>query len=412
MSDNTQSSEAFAALKIKNFRNFQFSRWVFTMGLLMQSTIIGWQVYELTNNKLSLGLIGLSEALPFILTTFYSGYAADIFNRKKIIVLGTILIALSSFVLLWLSYHPEMLVSTGVIPIYAMIVTIGIARAFLAPATSAYHAQLLPRNLYSNGAAWGSMAWNTAAVMGPILIGFIYEQTDIHIAYMVVIAMMIAATYTAFILPSFPPSNEGAKYSFLKDFGAGLDFVRKTEAIKYSITLDLFVVLFGSVTALLPAFAKDVLDVGQTGLGFLRAAQFFGSAVTTIFLLRYSPVAKAGRNLLIAVFGFALSMIAFAFSSNVYLSIFILALSGMFDSVSVVIRSTILQLFTPDHMRGRVSAVSAIFIKSSNEIGDFESGLAASILGLRNAVIFGGAISLSIVLLVGGLSKKFRNLKT
>jgi MFS family permease len=202
------------------------------------------------------------------------------------------------------------------------------------------------------------------------------------------------------------------KYRFLKDFGAGLDFVRKTEAIKYSITLDLFVVLFGSVTALLPAFAKDVLDVGQTGLGFLRAAQFFGSAVTTIFLLRYSPVAKAGRNLLIAVFGFAVSMIAFAFSSNVYLSVFILALSGMFDSVSVVIRSTILQLFTPDYMRGRVSAVSAIFIKSSNEIGDFESGLMASIIGLRNAVIFGGTVSLSIVLLVGGLSKKFRNLTT
>ncbi len=412
MSENAQSTEAFAALRIKNFRNFQFSRWVFTMGLLMQSTIIGWQVYELTGNKLSLGLIGLSEALPFILTTFYSGYAADIFNRKKIILFGTILIALSSIALLIFSYNPQMLLSMKVVPIYFMILIIGIARAFLAPATSAYHAQLLPRNLYSNGAAWGSMAWNTAAVAGPICIGFIYERTDIQVAYIVVVAMMMAATFTAAILPSFPPSNHSIKYRFIKDFGAGLDFVFKNEAIKYSITLDLFVVLFGSVTALLPAFAKDILHVEQTGLGFLRAAQFFGSAITTIFLLRYSPVAKAGRNLLFAVFGFAFAMIAFAFSTNVYLSIFILVLSGMFDSISVVIRSTILQLFTPDQMRGRVSAVSAIFIKSSNEIGDFESGIVASFLGLKQAVILGGTVSLSIVVLVGTLSKKFRTLKT
>jgi MFS family permease len=407
----TTSSDVWGALRIKNFRYLQFSRWLFTTGLLMQSTVIGWQVYEITGDKLSLGLIGLSEAFPFIITTFYSGYFADTYHRNKIIAYGTLVIALCSLGLLAVSFNPATIQSTGVYPIYLFIVIVGIARSFLAPATSAYQSQLLPRNLYANGATWSSMSWNMAAIMGPILIGYIYQYTSVIVAYSIVASVLAIAFLFTLVLPSFPISGTVKQNSFFYNFKEGILFVKNTEAIRYSFSLDLFVVLFGSVTALLPAFAKDILGVEQAGLGFLRAAQFFGAFVATLALLRYPPVRHAGRNLLIAVFGFAICMIGFAFSTHFILSLILLVVSGIFDSVSVVIRSTILQLFTPDAMRGRVSAVSSIFIKSSNEIGDFESGLAARFFGLQKAVIFGGAISLSIVLLVTLLSKKMRELK-
>jgi MFS family permease len=408
---NKQSNDPFGALRVKDFRNFQLSRGLFTTGLLMQSTIIGWQVYELTGDKLSLGLIGLSEAIPFILTTFYSGYVADMYNRSKIIANGTLVIAFISLLLLFLSLNPSTLLKSGAYPIYLLIVVIGVSRAFLAPATSAYHARLIPRNLYSNGSAWGSMTWNLAAVIGPVCIGYIYQKTDVVVAYSVVVFVLFLSYWVMRFLPTFPSSNDVKENRFFSNFLEGLKFVKSNEPIKLSFTLDLFVVLFGSVTALLPAFAKDILHVEQAGLGMLKSAQFFGSFVATLFLLRYSPVHHAGRNLLIAVFGFALCMIGFGFSTYFWLSMSLLVLSGMFDSVSVVIRATILQLFTPDTMRGRVSAVSSIFIKSSNEIGDFESGLAARFFGLQKAVLFGGVVSLSIVLLVTAFSKRMRNLK-
>jgi MFS family permease len=333
------------------------------------------------------------------------------YNRSKIIANGTLVIAFISLLLLFLSLNPSTLLKSGAYPIYLLIVVIGVSRAFLAPATSAYHARLIPRNLYSNGSAWGSMTWNLAAVIGPVCIGYIYQKTDVVVAYSVVVFVLFLSYWVMRFLPTFPSSNDVKENRFFSNFLEGLKFVKSNEPIKLSFTLDLFVVLFGSVTALLPAFAKDILHVEQAGLGMLKSAQFFGSFVATLFLLRYSPVHHAGRNLLIAVFGFALCMIGFGFSTYFWLSMSLLVLSGMFDSVSVVIRATILQLFTPDTMRGRVSAVSSIFIKSSNEIGDFESGLAARFFGLQKAVLFGGVVSLSIVLLVTAFSKRMRNLK-
>jgi len=408
--NNTQSTATFGALQIKAFREFQLANLFFVAALLMQSTIIGWQVYVLTGDKLALGLIGLSEAVPFILTTFYSGYIADVFSRRKIIVRARIAIFLCSLALLAVTRSAHLLEHTGPFPIYCIIAVVGISRAFIAPAATAFQAQVLPRDLYANGSSWGSLTWNLAAILGPISIGFIYELTSIHIAYMVVVCLMFVAVFFTLRLPEMEVVRKETGNTFFQDLSVGLKFAWRTEAIMGSITLDLLVVLFGSVIALLPAFAKDVLHVGQSGLGFLRAAQFMGSAMIAMVLTAYPPTKYGGRNLLIAVGGFSVCMIAFSFSTNFYLSLGILILSGVFDGVSVVIRSTIIQLFTPDDMRGRVAAVNSIFIKSSNEIGDFESGLAAQCLGLQNAVLFGGLFSLSIVFIVLLFFRKIRNL--
>src|ERR1043165_1188267 len=358
---NQQKTDAYAALKIAAFRNFQLSRFMLTFAVQMAETIIGWKIYQITHDKLSLGLLGLSEALPFILTSLYSGHAADTFNRYRIarstIVGVTICFAAVG---LLMAGNAELLQTYGATPIYLVIGISGIARGFMAPAFQSIFPQLIPRELYANAATWGSNTWQTAAVLGPALGGLLYGFTNVEIAFSVSVVLMVLSFFIFLRVPvqATPPKEKTE--TLYESLTAGLRFVFNKQEMLSAISLDLFAVLFGGAVALLSVFASDILHVGPQGLGVLRAAPFLGSVIMGLFLAYNPPTHNAGRNLLVAVTGFGLATIAFAFSESFMLSFAMLFLTGAFDNISVVIRQTILQTMTPDHMRGRVSAVNQV----------------------------------------------------
>ncbi len=404
--------DPYAALKIPAFRNFQLSRFMLTFAIQMAETIIGWKIYQLTHDKLALGLLGLSEALPFIITSLYSGHAADTFNRYKI-ARSTIIGVTFCFAIvgLLMSGHASMLQTYGAVPIYIMIGLSGIFRGFMAPAYQSIFPQLIPRHLYSNAATWGSNAWQTAAVMGPALGGILFGYTSVEFAFSVAVVLMISSFFLFLRVPVQETPAKEQSETLYESLTAGLRFVFNKQEMLSAISLDLFAVLFGGAVALLPVFASDILHVGPQGLGILRASPFLGSVVMGLFLAYNPPTQKAGRNLLVAVAGFGLATIGFAYSTSFTLSFIMLFLTGAFDNISVVIRQTILQTMTPDHMRGRVSAVNQVFISSSNEIGAFESGLAAKLMGTVPSVVFGGCMTLVVVAGTFIFAPKMRKLK-
>lgn len=395
--------DAYAVLKFKEFRLFLLARFATTIAIQMQSVIVGWQVYEMTKDPFSLGLIGLSEAIPFLGMAIFSGHLADIINRRKIILLSmSIYIACATLLLMFTYKLSFALTLYGTTPIYLVMALIGFARSFLYPAQTAFMAQLVPRELYTNSSTWNSTTWHIAAVTGPALGGLIYGFFGIIPAYLTVIIFVIAGFFFFFnIKRKFMPPKEIAE-SLIQSLSAGIRFVFKNQVLLGAFSMDMFAVLFGGAVAMLPVFAAEVLHVGPQGLGFLRTAPAGGAVIMAIFLAYHPPFRNSGKKLFISVAGFGLCIILFAISRNFYLSLFLLAISGMFDNISVIIRHTIMQLFTPDNMRGRVAAVNSIFVGSSNEIGSFESGLAARIMGLIPSVIFGG----SMTLLVTGITAK------
>lgn len=404
--------DAYAALRIAAFRNFQLSRFMLTFAVQMAETILGWKLYELTNDKLVLGLLGLSEALPFIVTSLYGGHAADKFNRYRIarrtIIAITLCFAAVGYLL---AGDAPLIKQYGVFPIYLAIGLSGIARGFMAPSYQSIFPQLLPRELYANGATWGSNTWQTAAVLGPAVGGLIYGLTNLEFSFAIAVAFMLVSFFLFLRVPVTETPPKLKEESLYESLTMGLKFVFSKQEMLAAISLDLFAVLFGGAVALLPVFAKDILHTNAFGLGVLRAAPFLGSVVMGFYLAYNPPTLKAGRNLFIAVTGFGLATIAFALSQNFYLSFAMLFLTGAFDNISVVIRQTILQTMTPDHMRGRVSAVNQIFISSSNEIGAFESGVAAKLMNTVPSVIFGGCMTLVVVLVTFWRAPKIRKLK-
>lgn len=405
------NQDPFASLRIKEFRIFLTARVLTTIGLLMQSTIVSWQVYELTNDIFATGLIGLSEAIPFIISNFYSGYASDKYNRKKIIILFTwMLSACSSLLVLLNTIGSDVLLQYKALPIYIIIAISGVARSFIAPSTQAIMARLVSRNLYANAATWSSNVFQFGAVIGPVLGGIILEYTSIAFSYAVVVALIATSAILKQKISDQPIDKNVKNESFYLSLKEGLQFVFRKQEIASSISLDLFAVLFGGVVALLPAFCKDILHVDATAYGLLRASPFLGSAIMGVILAYRPPLKNAGYKLLLNIALYGLCIIGFGLSTHYWLSFVLLFLSGAFDNVSVIIRSTILQLYTPDSMRGRVNSVNSIFIKSSNEIGDFESGLAAKFLGLVPAVIFGGSMTLLVVAGTYLLAKNLRHL--
>ena len=392
---NIQKTDAFASLRIPEFRAYLLARSFTTIGLLMQGTVLAWHIYQITHNKLALGLIGLSEALPFIFVTFFSGLAADRYNRKRILLIFTLFLIGCSAILSFGSWRFG--ATTSVFWYYIIIGVIGICRSFLTPASQAIQSRIVPRELYANSSTWSSNSFQVSAVAGPVLAGLLLEFMAPQFIYLIcAIIFGLSWFFTTKLDEHYPPPMQGAE-PFIRSFFGGVRFVFGTEAILSSISLDLFAVLFGGVTGLIPAFCQDILHVGPTYMGLLKSALFLGSAVAGFFLAHHPPTKNAGRNLLVCVACYGLCMIVFAVSPLYWLSFLMLFIAGGFDNVSVIIRGTIVQLFTPDEMRGRVAAVNSIFIKSSNEIGDFESGLAASYLGLEYAVIFGGVMTLLVV---------------
>jgi MFS family permease len=370
-------------------------------------------VYELTKNPVSLGLIGLAEAVPSITVSLYAGQVADSVERKKIILttIGT-LWACSGLLMYFTLNVSGTLHTWGVTPIYTVIFVSGIARGFLAPATFSFMPQLVPRELYTNAVTINSSLWQTAAIAGPAIGGFVYGWFGITTAYAIDVGLLLLGLTLFSSIPSRPlPRLESDDQGVGARILAGLRFVFSTPIILSAITLDMFAVLFGGAVALLPIFTKEILHTGEWGLGLLRAAPAAGALVVAA-VMAHRPIRQhMGRILLLSVAGFGISMIAFALSKNFWLSLTILALSGGFDCISVIVRSTLLQTLTPEHMKGRVSSVNNIFIGSSNEIGAFESGVAAKLLGSIPSVIFGGCMTLLVVAITAVKSKSLRRLQ-
>ncbi|HTH83216.1 MAG TPA: MFS transporter [Mucilaginibacter sp.] len=399
--------DSFLALRYKDFRSYLGMRFFFTFAYQMQTTVLGFYIYQITHSKVAIAFVGLSEAIPAVGIALYGGYIADKYEKRKMLLLIYFGVLLSSLVIFTVTLKSmAAYISTGwIIPImYAMIFCNGLARAFYGPATFIVYTHSIPREVYPNASTWSSTSWQVASILGPMLAGFSYGFADkifpgisgMTATFSIILVSLLIALILVYRLKKYPASFT-AKESIWVSLSAGLKFVFKNKIMFYAMSLDLFSVFFGGVVALLPVFALDILKVGAEGLGIMRMASSLGAALTMIVMVKFSPMNKPWRNLLIAVGGFGISIIGFGLSTSFYLSLLFLFGQGAFDSVSVIIRGTLMQLLTPDEMRGRVSAVSAMFIGSSNEIGDFESGIAAKLLGTVPAVLFGGTMTMLIV---------------
>jgi MFS family permease len=389
--------DPYVSLRNPNFRWYVASSVAFTLGTQVQAVVVAWQVYALTRDPLSLGLVGLAEALPFISAALYAGHIADRHDRKLLSVGAMWIQTLCALVLFLCTVRPGTLVVGRVWPIYAVMLVSGLARSFYTPARTALGAEIVPRETYANAVAWRSSLWQAAAVLGPALGGMLYGFSGARQAYLVEAGLCGAgAVLFARIAYARRPAAAHDATGIAENLTVGIRFLLRQKELLGAQILDLFSVLFGGAPALLPIFTSEILHVGPQGLGLLRAAPAGGAVVMSLILTR-RRLRNAGRMLLLAVAGFGLCWIAFALSRSFWLSLGLLALSGMLDNVSVVIRSTLLTVRTPEHMLGRVSAVNQIFIGSSNEIGEFESGVAARLLGAVRSVVVGGVLTLAVV---------------
>jgi MFS family permease len=387
----------YASLRVPNFRRYVLAVVAMTLAMMIQGTIVGWQVYELTHDPLSLGLIGLAEALPFIGSALIAGHYADLHDRRKIAIAALIVVCLSAIALLLLPMLLADSPATLVKSIYGVIIVSGVARAFLQPARQALGAEVVPRELFANSVPWRSGAWQLAAVIGPALGGALYAIGGLRLAYAADAALTIAAIIGFVLIDRTPPPPRPNVEPIRKSMADGVRFVFREKMILGSISLDMFSVLFGGAVALLPIYASEILHVGPTGLGVLRSAPAIGAVITSAVLAHIRPFQRSGRVLLQAVAIFGLATIAFGLSTNMAVAVTALAAGGAADMVSVFIRSTLLTIRTPPEMLGRVMSVNGIFVGSSNEIGAFESGVTAAWFGAVPSVVLGGVLTLVVV---------------
>jgi MFS family permease len=387
------------SLKIKEFQYYLSLRFGLIFSLNMQSTIIYYWVYHITGDKLALGFVGLAEVIPAITCSFFSGHVVDLNEKRKMVmicVIGYLILGIGLLVLALPLAQANLDISNSLILIYFFVFLGGMLRSFYSPSMFALFGMVVKRHHYPNATSWSSMAWQMGAVIGPLAAGFFIAWKGIPAGLFAVVCVELALLFPLFSI-SVKPILKKVKEPVLKSVTEGLRFVIKTPALLGAQCLDMFSVLFGGAVALLPVYQKEILHVNEMGFGILRSAPGIG-ALLTLGLLAFLPLKTyPGRKLFVCVTGFALSIIVFGISTNFILSFFMLLLSGMFDAVSVVIRSTILQLVTPDEMRGRVAAVNTMFVSSSNELGDFESGVMAHWLGTVRAVVTGGCITLGVI---------------
>lgn len=369
---------------------------------------VGWHIYGITRDALALGLIGLTEVVPYFCFALFAGYAVDHMRRRRLGMYACLGLLLTTLVLAGVaSGH---IPSFGTLTIYAAIAVNGVVRAFLSPVYMALFARVLPREQYARGAGIGSVVMQSGLVLGPAMGGLLVAWGGNALAYLVAAGFAAAAAIAIISLRVTEPPAPPERAPIFRSIGEGLRFVFNNQIVLGAQALDMFSVLFGGAVALLPAFISDILHLGPEALGLLRAAPAAGAVLVGLWLARRPPTRNAGRLLLFAVAGFGLCIIGFAISRQIWISALMLMLSGMCDGVSVVLRSTILQLATPDEMRGRVSSINGIFIGSSNELGAFESGLAAKLLGLVPSVIFGGMMTLGVVGTTAWKAPKLRRL--
>lgn len=398
--------DPYQALRHRDFRLFILAIFLASLGEQMLIVAIGWELYQRTSSPLALGLVGLVQVLPVMLLSLPAGSIVDRTNRRRMVIAARSVVLFSILGLLLLSFQQGPLVL-----IYACLLLIGIAEAFGSPANSAMLSQVVPEIAYENAATWEGSSWQLASVGGPALAGLLIalsgRATPVYLLDALTIVVVILCLL---LIRAKQPLRAVGKSSTLRSLAEGLTFLRRTQVILAAITLDLFAVLLGGATTLLPVFARDILRVGPTGLGLLQAAPSVGALCMTLCLAHTPPFKKAGRALLLAVAVFGLATFIFGVSRLFWLSLLMLAVLGASDNVSVVIRSTLLLTRTPDEMRGRVSSVNALFINMSNQLGGFESGMLAQFFGPVVAVSAGGLGTILVVLLVAALWPEMRRL--
>lgn len=402
MDNAEQKNNPYAAIAIPEFRNLLIGRFFFIMGLRMISTLLNWWIFHLTSTPLAIGIIGLSEFLPAFGFALYAGYVIDISEKRKLLLKGVFLYLITSLIFLLLS---SSVTSTHlnknwiVACIYITVFLTGIIRAFTGPTFNVMLANIVPKSVLQNATTWNQGTWLAASVTGHAVSGLLIAYIDITGTLMVVTGLIIFASFFLFKLKKKPALNQKGEKKTWDSVVEGIKFVFKTKEILGALSLDLFAVLFGGAVAMIPVFTTLILHISVIKYGWLNAASDIGSACI-IILLAFLPLKnKQGKKLLFAVAGFGLCIIVFALSRNFWLSFAALMFSGMLDGISVVVRGTIMQLKTPDNMRGRVLSVNSMFINSSNELGQFESGIAAQLMGNIASVIFGGSMTLLVVII-------------
>ncbi|HEX4872092.1 MAG TPA: MFS transporter [Nevskiaceae bacterium] len=400
--------DPYAALRFPDFRRLLGGGFLITSALLIQYVVLGYELYRITRNPLMLGLVGLAEAIPFMGLALFGGYVADRYSKVRVMQRAAAALVLSSLVLVWATL-PESRARIGqtgmLVAIYSSIFVIGLARGFYAPAASALRAFLVPRAVFPNAASWASSFWQAGAVLGPLAGGLLYAALGLTATLLLVVGLMLANLLLIGRIQPPPVVAEAAQGGVWHSLREGLRYVWRTKVILYALSLDMFSVLFGGVVALLPIFAEDLLKVGPEGLGLLRAAPALGALLTVLACAWIPPTRRPWRNLLAAVTGFGAATLVFGLSDHFLLSLLALFLTGAFDSISVVIRNTLLQVMTEDAMRGRVFAVNSVFVSASNELGAFQSGVSASLLGPVRAVLAGAGITFVVVFLVARRSR-------
>ncbi|AEI49013.1 MFS transporter [Runella slithyformis] len=411
----TTTNDPYAALRYPEFVRLISANSMITAAIMIQEVVIGYELYKLTHDPLSLGFIGLAEALPYISIALFGGHYADRKDKRTIMQISQSVILCCSLALIWVMYpthRAEYSTTSLLLTVYGILAAIGFAKGFYSPASSSMKAFLTPREVYSNAATWSSTFWQTGAIAGPGIAGFLYAYFGLINTLWVVVGLFAASQLLLAMISKKPiPEIADPQTNVWQSIKEGIKFVYEKKILFYATSLDLAAVLFGGVIAILPVFAEDILKVGAQGLGIMRAAPSVGAVLTIFSTAYFAPTRHAWRNMLIAVAGFGLATLIFAISTNFWLSVLMLFLTGAFDAISVVIRQTILQVVPPDHMRGRVLSVNSVFISSSNEIGAFESGVAAKVFGTVPSVLIGGGLTMVIVTWVWLRSKELFGVK-
>ena len=390
----------FVSVRITEFRNLLLGRFIFIMGLRMMATLVGWWIYLLTNDPFAIGLIGLSEVVPAVSLALYAGHVIDQSEKKKLLLRGVILYTLAALILVFISgkFTANHLSNHWIaICIYVVIFGTGIIRAFTGPVFGAMIAYIVPRDHLQNATTWSQGTWLSASVTGHAVGGFLIAGAGITGTLIVISSFITISFFFLSRIKPKPSSNVLGPVRTLESVKQGLQFVFKTKELLGAFSLDLFAVLFGGAVALIPVYARDILKVGPEGFGFLNGAADMGSIVVVIILTLFPMKKNQGKKLLLAVAGFGVCIIIFGLSKIFILSFCALLIGGMLDGISVVVRGTITQLKTPDNMRGRVMSVSSMFVNSSNELGQFESGVTAKLFGTISSVVIGGSITLLVV---------------
>jgi MFS family permease len=396
--------DPLAALRFRDFRLFSLGGVAGILGQQMQTVAIGWELYERTRSPLALGWVGLVQVIPAILLSLPAGQLADRFDRRKIILLSQVILSVAGLLLALLSY-----LQGPIWVFYLLLLLVGIARALMIPARAAMVSQLIPLELMSNAATWNTSVFHLGDVVGPALGGLLIAAFGQAMPVYLIAGILGGLRFIMIaLITSRPRDPQNLASANLTHLLAGCRFVWQTKVVLAAITLDMFAVLLGGATTLLPIFARDILAVGPTGLGYMRAAPSIGALTMAMSLAYLPPISRTGRTLLLVVVGFGLATIVFGLSNSYYLSLVMLFLLGALDGVSVVIRHTLVQVLTPDEMRGRVSAVNNIFIAVSNELGGFESGLTASLFGVVPSVVGGGIGTVLVVFITAKLWPEIR----